>query len=88
MKNTIITSPLQLITNDPLDIRLCAVDNMDDLYVIPMNERYIGMTKLVASEQQEYWLLNNISNSAWVKKNNNNNILIQGNDKEIIMPDI
>lgn len=81
----IVTNPIRLITNSSLDAKNMPVQSISDLYAIPMNERYIGMTKLVLDENKEYWLLNNVSNSAWTIKNQSEGIItITGNDVETV----
>lgn len=86
MNENIITIPIRLISNEPLDIKNKSVETIKDLYSFPMNERYIGMTKLVNSEKKEYWLRDNLSNSAWTPKNGSvcTGIIISGSDVETL----
>lgn len=81
----IVTNPIRLISNSSLDVKNMPVKTVDELNAIPMNERYIGMTILVTDEKREYWLINNISNSAWEIKNKAEGIItITGNDVETV----
>lgn len=84
MNENIVTNPIRLISNNPLDIKNASVETIEDLYAIPMNERYIGMTKLVRNEKSEYWLVDNLSNSAWKPKTSIANVIISGDDVETL----
>lgn len=87
MNDNNVTSPIRYIGGNPLDIKNAPVSTIDELYSMPMNERYLGMTKYVISEKKEYWLKDNVSNSGWVIKKSEideNQILITGSDVEEI----
>lgn len=85
MNENIVTNPIRLISNSSLDVKNMPVQSLEDLYAVPMNERYIGMTRLVLSEKKEYWLVDNVSNSAWTPKNQSEGIItITGNDVETV----
>lgn len=68
IEETISNNPIRLVNNYPLDIKNVAVDTVEELYAVPMNERYIGLTKLVKSEGKEYWLKTGMNNEAWEVK--------------------
>ena len=81
----IIISPIRLISNSAVDIKNMPVNTVEDLYAIPMNERYVGLTVLVLNEKKEYWLLDNVSNSAWTVKNQAEGVIkITGGDVETV----
>ena len=85
MNENIVTNPIRLISNSSLDVKNMPVQSLEDLYAVPMNERYIGMTWLVLSEKKEYWLVDNVSISAWSPKNLSEGIItITGNDVETV----
>lgn len=85
MNENIVTNPIRLIGNSSLDVKNMPVNSVEELYAVPMNERYIGLTKLVLSEKKEYWLIDNISNSAWVAKSQAEGIIkITGSDVETV----
>lgn len=82
MSENVVTNNFRYIGNSPLDAKNSPISSVEDLYSIPMDERYLGMTIFVESESKEYWLKENISNSGWVIKGEYNGIPLLGSDVE------
>lgn len=81
------TKQIRYVGAGPLDVKHQPVENYAALGKIPKGQRYVGMSVVVLSdenndgEQREYWLKGGTMNKNWTLKNEGNEgVQIKGND--------